>query len=262
MPGHRREGMGVSETTRIGTVFAGYRVESLLGRGGMSVVYLAEHVRLGRKVALKVLASPLTHDESYRERFIRESQRAADLDHPNVIPIYDAGEIEGGDTDGLLYIAMRYVDGSDLRTLVRRDGQLSVGRTIFMLEQVAAALDAAHDRDLIHRDVKPSNILVAEPSEHVYLTDFGVAKQTTAPDLTRTGVFVGTVDYAAPEQIEGLTLDRRTDIYALGCVLYECLAGRPPFDREAEVAVMHAHLATPPPKLTDVRPDLPRTSIG
>ena len=258
MPGHRREGMGVSETTRIGTVFAGYRVESLLGRGGMSVVYLAEHVRLGRKVALKVLASPLTHDESYRERFIRESQRAADLDHPNVIPIYDAGEIEGGDTDGLLYIAMRYVDGSDLRTLVRRDGQLSVGRTIFMLEQVAAALDAAHDRDLIHRDVKPSNILVAEPSEHVYLTDFGVAKQTTAPDLTRTGVFVGTVDYAAPEQIEGLTLDRRTDIYALGCVLYECLAGRPPFDREAEVAVMHAHLATPPPKLTDVRPDLPK----
>ena len=258
MPGHRREGMGVSETTRIGTVFAGYRVESLLGRGGMSVVYLAEHVRLGRKVALKVLASPLTHDESYRERFVRESQRAADLDHPNVIPIYDAGEIEGGDTDGLLYIAMRYVDGSDLRTLVRRDGQLSVGRTIFMLEQVAAALDAAHDRDLIHRDVKPSNILVAEPSEHVYLTDFGVAKQTTAPDLTRTGVFVGTVDYAAPEQIEGLTLDRRTDIYALGCVLYECLAGRPPFDREAEVAVMHAHLATPPPKLTDVRPDLPK----
>jgi serine/threonine-protein kinase len=250
--------MGVSESTRIGTVFAGYRVESLLGRGGMSVVYLAEHIRLGRKVALKVLAAPLAHDESYRERFIRESQRAADLDHPNVIPIYDAGEIEGGDSDGLLYIAMRYVEGSDLRTILRRDGPLGVGKTIFVLDQIASALDAAHDRDLIHRDVKPSNILVAEPSEHVYLTDFGVAKQTTAPDLTRTGMFIGTVDYAAPEQIEGLALDGRVDVYALGCMLYECLAGRPPFDREAEVAVMHAHLTTPPPKLTDVQPDLPK----
>jgi serine/threonine-protein kinase len=250
--------MGVSESTRIGTVFAGYRVEALLGRGGMSVVYLAEHMRLGRKVALKVLAAPLAHDESYRERFIRESQRAADLDHPNVIPIYDAGEIEGGDSDGLLYIAMRYVAGSDLRTILRRDGPLGVGRTIFILDQIASALDVAHDRDLIHRDVKPSNILVAEPSEHVYLTDFGVAKQTTAPDLTRTGMFIGTVDYAAPEQIEGLALDRRTDVYALGCVLYECLAGRPPFDREAEVAVMHAHLTTAPPKLTDAQPDLPK----
>jgi len=250
--------MGVSDSTRIGTVFAGYRVESLLGRGGMSVVYKAEHIRLGRKVALKVLAAPLAHDESYRERFVRESQRAADRDHPNVIPIYDAGEIEGGDADGLLYIAMRYVEGSDLRTILRRDGPLGVGKTIFVLDQVASALDAAHDRDLIHRDVKPSNILVAEPSEHVYLTDFGVAKQTTAPDLTRTGMFIGTVDYAAPEQIEGLTLDGRVDVYALGCMLYECLAGRPPFDREAEVAVMHAHLTTPPPKLTDVQPELPK----
>jgi len=153
---------------------------------------------------------------------------------------------------------MRYVEGSDLRTILRRDGPLGVGRTIFILDQIASALDAAHDKDLIHRDVKPSNILVAEPSEHVYLTDFGVAKQTTAPDLTRTGMFIGTVDYAAPEQIEGLALDRRTDVYALGCVLYECLAGRPPFDREAEVAVMHAHLTTPPPKLTDVQPELPK----
>ena len=127
-----------------------------------------------------------------------------------------------------------------------------------MIEQVASALDAAHDRDLIHRDVKPSNILIAEPSEHVYLTDFGVAKQTTAPDLTRTGIFIGTIEYAAPEQIEGLTLDRRADVYALGCVLYECLAGRPPFEREAEVAVMHAHLTSPPPRLTDARPDLPK----
>ena len=239
-------------------MLAGYRVESLLGRGGMSVVYLAEHVSLGRKVALKVLASPLAHDPSFRERFMRESQRAAGLDHPNVIPIYDAGEIDGGDADGLLYIAMRYVDGPDLRSLLRRDGRLGVGRTLYMLEQVASALDAAHDNDLIHRDVKPSNIMIAEPSEHVYLTDFGVAKQTSAPDLTRTGIFVGTIEYAAPEQIEGLTLDRRTDVYALGCVLYECLAGRPPFERDAEVAVMHAHLTSPPPRLTEARPDLPK----
>jgi serine/threonine protein kinase len=250
--------VGVSETTRIGTVLAGYRIESLLGRGGMSVVYLAEHMRLGRKVALKVLATPLAHDDSFRERFVRESQRAAELDHPNVIPIYDAGEIEGSDSDGLLYIAMRYVAGSDLRSLLKQEKRLSVGRTLFVLEQVAGALDAAHERKLIHRDVKPSNILVADPSEHVYLTDFGVAKQTTAPDLTRTGVFVGTVDYAAPEQIEGLTLGPHTDVYALGCVLYECLAGRPPFDREAEVAVMHAHLTGAPPRLSETRPDLPR----
>jgi predicted Ser/Thr protein kinase len=248
--------MSVSETTRIGSVLAGYRIESLLGRGGMSVVYLAEHVRLGRKVALKVLAAPLANDDSFRERFTRESQRAAELDHPNVIPIYDAGEVEGGDADGLLYIAMRYVAGSDLRSLLKQHGKLGLGRTLFILEQVAGALDAAHDRNLIHRDVKPANILIADPSEHVYLTDFGIAKQTTSPELTRTGVFVGTLDYAAPEQIEGLTLDARTDVYALGCVLYECLAGRPPFDRDADVAVMHAHLSTPPPKLSEVRPDL------
>jgi serine/threonine-protein kinase len=254
----RQDHVSMSEATRIGAVLAGYRVESLLGRGGMSVVYLAEHVSLGRKVALKVLASPLAHDPSFRERFTRESQRAAGLDHPNVIPIYDAGEVDGGDADGLLYIAMRYVDGPDLRSLLRREGHLGVGRTLYMLEQVASALDAAHDSDLIHRDVKPSNILIAEPSEHVYLTDFGVAKQSTAPDLTRTGIFVGTIEYAAPEQIEGLTLDRRTDVYALGCVLYECLAGRPPFERDAEVAVMHAHLTSPPPRLTEVRPDLPK----
>jgi tRNA A-37 threonylcarbamoyl transferase component Bud32 len=247
----------VSDTTRIGTTIAGYRIESLLGRGGMSVVYLAEHMRLGRKVALKVLAPALARDDAFRERFIYESQRAAELDHPNVISIYDAGEVEGGDADGLLYIAMRYVRGADLRSILQEEGPLSVGRTLFMLEQVASALDAAHDRDLIHRDVKPSNILVAQPSDHVYLTDFGIVKHTTSRGLTRTGIFVGTADYAAPEQIEGRPLDGRTDVYALGCVLYECLTGKPPFDREAEVAVMHAHLTEPPPALTGARPDLP-----
>ncbi len=244
----------MSTSTRIGSEIAGYRLEALLGRGGMSVVYVAEHLRLGRKVALKLLAPALSHDESFRERFDRESRRAAEIDHPNIIPIYDAGE-----ADGQLYIAMRYVLGSDLKTLIEQDGPLGIGRTIFILEQAAAGLDAAHARDLVHRDVKPANILIEQPSEHVYLTDFGVVKHTAASQgLTRTGLFIGTVDYAAPEQIEGLEVDARTDVYALGCVLYECLAGKGPFDRQGEVAVMHAHLTEAPPRLTAVRPDLPK----
>jgi predicted Ser/Thr protein kinase len=243
----------MSSPTRIGTTVAGYRLEKLLGRGGMSVVYLAEHVRLGRKVALKLLSAALSEDESFRERFERESRRAAEIDHPNIVPIYDAG-----DAEGQFFIAMRYVQGFDLKTLIKRDGPLGVGRTLYILEQAASALDAAHERDLVHRDVKPANILIEEPSDRVFLTDFGVVKHTASHGLTRTGFFIGTVDYAAPEQIEGLPVDARTDVYALGCVLYECLAGRVPFDRDAEVAAMHAHLTEPPPSLRSVRPDLPR----
>jgi serine/threonine-protein kinase len=239
--------------TRIGTVVAGYQLESLLGRGGMSVVYIARHMRLDRRVALKLLAPVLAEDASFRERFVQESQRAADIEHPHIVPIYDAGE-----ADGLLYIAMRYVEGPDLKVLINREGHLPIGRTLFILEQVASALDAAHDRNLVHRDVKPANILVEEPADHVYLTDFGVVKHTTSQGLTKTGFFVGTADYAAPEQIEGQTLDARTDVYALGCVLYECLTGKTPFEREAEVAVMHAHLIETPPKVSAVRPDLPK----
>jgi serine/threonine protein kinase len=244
----------VGTTTRVGTEVAGYRLEQVLGHGGMSVVYLAEHIRLGRKVALKLLAPALSEDDSYRERFVRESRRAAELEHPNIIPIYDAGE-----DDGQLYIAMRYVEGSDLKSIIKRDGPMPLGRVIFILEQIAGALEAAHERDLVHRDVKPSNILVSTPSDRVYLTDFGVVKHTASRGLTKTGFFIGTVDYAPPEQIEGLPLDPRTDIYALGCVLYECLTARPPFDREGEVAVMHAHLTEPPPRLTKARPDLPKS---
>ena len=245
--------MSTGDNTRIGTEIAGYRVESLLGRGGMSVVYLAEHVRLGRRVALKLLAPMLSDDETYRDRFQRESRRAAELDHPNVVPIFDAGEV-----DGQLFIAMRYIEGCDLKTLIRREGSLGMGRTLFILEQAADGLDAAHERNLIHRDVKPGNILIAEPSEQVYLTDFGVVKHTASKGLTRTGFFIGTVDYAAPEQIEGLPVDARTDVYALGCVLYECLVGKAPFDRDAEINVMHAHLIDAPPLLTASRPDLPK----
>jgi predicted Ser/Thr protein kinase len=242
--------------TRIGTEVAGFRIESVLGRGGMSVVYVAEQMRLGRKVALKVLTTELAWDELFRERFVRESHIAATIDHPNIIPIYDAGE-----TDGLLYIAMRFVQGPDLKEILKR-GDLGVGRTIFLIEQLASALDAAHAHALVHRDVKPGNILLEESTDHAYLTDFGVAKQTTARGLTSTGHFLGTVEYAAPEQIEGGPVDARTDVYALGCVLYECLTGLPPFSHGTEHAVLHAHLVDPPPSVSRVRPQLPQAFDG
>ena len=246
----------MAASTRIGTEVAGFRIESVLGRGGMSVVYVAEQLRLGRRVALKVLTTELAWDEQFRERFVRESHIAAAIDHPNIIPIYDAGEEEG-----LLYIAMRFVQGPDLKEVLKR-GSLGVGRTIFLIEQLASALDAAHTHALVHRDVKPGNILLEESSDHVYLTDFGVAKQTTARGLTSTGHFLGTVEYAAPEQIEGRPVDARTDVYALGCVLYECLTGTPPFSQSTEHAVLHAHLVDPPPSVSRLRPDLPQAFDG
>jgi serine/threonine-protein kinase len=224
----------------------------------MSVVYLAEHDWLQRKVALKVLAPQLADDERFRERFVRESRLAASLDHPNVIPIYEAGA-SGGD----LFIAMRFVEGSDLRTLLQEGGALEPARAIGILRQVAAALDAAHEQGLVHRDVKPANVLLArprssEPVEHVYLSDFGLTKRSASDSaVTGTGQFVGTFDYAAPEQFKGETLDARTDVYSLGCVLFECLTGRPPFLSENEAGLMYAHLAQPPPLVTGERPDLP-----
>jgi Protein kinase domain len=237
----------------IGTVFAGYRITSVLGRGGMSIVYGAEHVRLGRMVALKLLSPALATDQSFQERFIRESQLAASLDHPNIIPIYDAGEAEG-----FLYIAMRHVDGPDLGAVLEKEGPLALGQALFYIEQVASALDQAHSQGLVHRDVKPANVLIARPADRVYLTDFGVVKQTSSGGLTKTGFFLGTFEYAAPEQIEGRHVDGRTDLYALGCVLYECLSGKPPYLADTEASVIHAHLVEPIPTLTDTRADLPR----
>jgi tRNA A-37 threonylcarbamoyl transferase component Bud32 len=237
---------------RIDTEFAGYHIEALIGRGGMGAVYRARHLRLGRHVALKVLIPDLAEDATFRERFIRESQMAAGFEHPNVIPIYDADE-----EDGVLYIAMRYVEGSDLKSVLERKGAISPERTLSIIEQTASALDAAHSRGLVHRDVKPANILIADPGDRVYLTDFGVAKQTTSSGLTKTGWFLGTVNYAAPEQIEGKPVSPATDVYALGCVVYECLAGSAPFVKESDVAVIHAHLLEPPPALSGNRPDLP-----
>ena len=242
-----------------GAGFAGYRIDRIIGRGGMGVVYLAEHEGLRRKVALKLLAPPMGEDPPFRERFVRESRLAASIDHPNVIPIYEAGEAEGR-----LYIAMRYVEGTDLRTLLRERGTLDTAQASRIVDQVAAALDAAHEQGLVHRDVKPANILIArqrgtEAGSHAYLTDFGLTKQAASDSgITGTGPFVGTLDYAAPEQFRGEGANARTDVYSLGCVLYECLAGHPPFRAENTAALMFAHLTEDPPALAAARPDLPK----
>ncbi|MGA9161129.1 MAG: protein kinase, partial [Actinomycetota bacterium] len=246
-----------------GTEVAGYRIVGTLGRGGMSVVYLAEHDWLQRKVALKVLAPQLAEDERFRERFVRESRLAASLDHPNVIPIYEAGA-SGGD----LFIAMRYVEGTDLRTLLHEGGALEPARALAIVRQVAAALDAAHEQGLVHRDVKPGNVLLArqrgsEAGEHVYLSDFGLTKRSASDSgITGTGQFVGTLDYAAPEQFKGGTPDARTDVYSLGCVLFECLTGRPPFVSENDAGLMYAHLQQPPPSATAAKHELPGAIDG
>jgi serine/threonine protein kinase len=241
----------------IGTVLAGYRLEALIGRGGMSAVYRAEHVQLGKKVALKILSPALALDDDFRERFLRESRIAASIEHPNIVPIYDAGEV-----DGRLYIAMRHVDGLDLKQLIERDGPLSLGHTVFLIEQISSALDTAHALDLVHRDVKPGNVLIASGTERVYLSDFGVVKHGGSTGLTRTGYFLGTIDYAAPEQIEGRPVDARTDVYAVGCLIYECLTGAPPFQPAGEMAVIHAHLTQAPPRPWLKRPELPPAIDG
>jgi Protein kinase domain/Domain of unknown function (DUF4328) len=212
----------------------------------------------GRPVALKLLPPALAGDPAFRRRFLREMRVAASIDHPNIVPIYRAGE-EGGQ----LYIAMRYVDASDLRRVLERRQRLHPGWALAILEQVARALDAAHAAGLVHRDVKPANILLTAPladveAEHAYLVDFGVAR-SAEPDtsVTGDGLFVGTPRYAAPEQVAGEPVDSRTDGYALGCVLFECLTGRPPFPAATDQAVLLAHLQAPPPRLTAERPDLP-----
>jgi ABC-type branched-subunit amino acid transport system substrate-binding protein/DNA-binding beta-propeller fold protein YncE len=225
-----------------GTTFAGYRIEDLVGRGGMGVVYRATDLSLERPVALKLIAPELAEDERFRSRFLREPRLAASLDHPNVIPIYEAGE-----HDGQLYLAMRFVEGSDLRTILQREERLPPRRTLAILAQVAGALDAAHRRALVHRDVKPANVLLDEDG-HAYLTDFGITKQLGG-ESTDTGRMVGTLDYLAPEQIRGEPVDGRTDVYALGCLLYECVSGAPPFRRATEAETLWAHMQEEPPPL-------------
>jgi YVTN family beta-propeller protein len=233
---------------------AGYAVERLIGRGGMGQVFRAFDPRLERPVALKVLSPGLADDEAFRERLVRESRLAASLDHPNVVPVYDAGE-----ADGTLFIAMRYVDGTDLRRLLGAEGPLAPERAVAITGQIAGALDAAHARGLVHRDVKPSNVLIdhADGREHCYLADFGLT-QSVANRPATDGELMGTVDYVAPEQIRGDPVDGRADVYALGCLLYESLTGELPFGRSSDVATIFAHLEEEPAPASRHAPELPR----
>ena len=237
-----------------GALVGGYEIQVLLARGGMGVVYRATQLSLSRQVALKVVAPDLSTEEEFRTRFLREVRIAASLDHPHVLPVYEAGE-----ADGVLYLAMRLVEGESLAQVLEREGSLEPARALTIVTQVAEALEAAHQAGLVHRDVKPANVLLARAGarEHVYLCDFGVARRFQgATALTKTGGFVGSITYAAPEQITGAPIDARTDTYALGCLLYECLTGEPPFPKEHEAAVLWAHLNEPPPLPSETRPEL------
>jgi predicted Ser/Thr protein kinase len=243
-------------TVALGSLFAGYRIEAVAGRGGMGVVYRAVQEGLERPVALKLIAPELARDPEFRARFEREQRAAASLDHPHVIPVYEAGE-----QDGSLFIAMRWVDGPDLRERVAEHGPLAPAAAVELLRQVAGALDAAHARGLVHRDVKPANVLLAgkDDASHAYLSDFGLARRGESADrLTRTGgAVLGTAAYSAPEQIEGRPLDARADVYALACVLFFALSGRPPFRRDTELATAWAQVHDQPPTLRSAGVEVP-----
>jgi serine/threonine-protein kinase len=248
----------VSVDLAAGSTLAGFRVERLLGRGAMGAVYLAEDVHLKRRSAIKVLGPELAEDERFRRRFLLESQLAASLDHPHIVPIYAAGEEQD-----VLYLAMKYVEGYDLRELIDASDRIGDERALRLLGQVADALDTAHGLGLVHRDVKPANILVGSGNvEHAYLCDFGLARHASTVASLTGNAFVGTISYVAPEQIESGAVDARADVYALGCVLFECLTGTVPFDREGDLQVVFAHLKEPPPLVTALRPDLPEGIDG
>jgi hypothetical protein len=235
-----------------GSVFAGHRIEGLVGRGGMGVVYRATDLALDRVVALKAIAPELAEDAGFRARFQLESRIAASISHPNVITIFHAGEDAGE-----LFITMQYIEGSDLGGLIVRNGTLDERLAGRIFGQVASALAAAHDRGLVHRDVKPGNVLLAgeDSRTHAFLTDFGLTKRLSARSgMTATGVLVGTIDYIAPEQVEGRRLDARTDVYALGCVLFHALAGRIPYPRDTDMAKLYAHTMSEPPSLREAMP--------
>jgi len=237
----------------IGSQIAGYRLEGQIGRGGMAVVYRAYDPRLDRYVALKILAPGLALDDAFRQRFIRESRAAAAVDHPNIIPVFD-----GGEANGVLFIAMRFVHGGDVRTLLDTEGPLPPARAVDITSQVASALDAAHGRGLVHRDVKPANMLLDATAgggrDHVYLSDFGLSKQSLSQTgLTAQGQLLGTLDYVAPEQVEGRAVDGRADQYALACAAFELLSGTTPFKRDGGLAVVWAKLSEDPPPLSPRR---------
>ena len=235
---------------RPGTVIGGYRLERRLGEGGMGMVFVATQMSLERTVALKLISPSFGDDQAFRERFRREGVAQAGLDHPHIVTVYEAGEAEG-----TLFIAMRLVHGASLKDMIVAR-ELDSGRTLRILGPVADALDFAHEAGIVHRDVKPHNILVGR-RDHGFLADFGLTKGRDGATLTRTGQFVGSLDYVAPEQIRGERASARSDIYALGAVLFECLTGSVPYPKESEAAVLYAHISDPPPKVTDVRPELP-----
>jgi DNA-binding NarL/FixJ family response regulator/tRNA A-37 threonylcarbamoyl transferase component Bud32 len=241
----------------IGSTFAGHRIDGVAGRGGMGVVFRATDMVLDRRVALKLILGSLAHDPVFRARFERECRLAAALDHPNVVDIFHAGE-----EHGQLYVTMRYVDGTDLKSLLARERWLDPERAVRIVEQVAGALDEAHRHGLVHRDVKPANVLLgAGPGdEWAFLTDFGVTKQRSTEDtnLTGTGMAVGSVDYMAPEQAQVAVLDARTDVYGLGCVLFHALTGSVPFIRGTDLQRMWAHVHESPPAPSSIEPRLPR----
>jgi WD40 repeat protein/tRNA A-37 threonylcarbamoyl transferase component Bud32/energy-coupling factor transporter ATP-binding protein EcfA2 len=242
---------------RIGSELAGYRLEALLGRGGMGVVYLAQDPWLERQVALKLVAPERSRDEHFRTRFLRESRLAASLEHADVVPIYEAGE-----AGGHLYLAMRYVGGSDLKRLLEEEGRLDPARALAILERVAVALDAAHAKGLVHRDVKPGNILLEGETDgdvprRVYLSDFGLTSRAADEDPGEVGELAGTLDYLAPEQVEGRPVSAATDVYSLGCVLYQCLTGEAPYPRDSRMEVLWAHLEGEPPRPSERSPGLP-----
>src|ERR1700754_2037632 len=239
----------------IGATFAEHVIRGVAGRGGMGIVYRAMHVPLKREVALKVIAPPVSSDEEFRARFRNEFEAAASIVHPNVIPIYHAGE-----EDGLLFVTMRYVEGVDLARLVAMETELDPVRASILIGHVAAALDAAHAHGLVHRDVKPANVLIegAGEVEHALLTDFGLTKRLQSDQkVTRTGTVIGTFDYTAPEQLDERPVTARTDVYALGCVLFQSLTGRVPYPRDSVAATMFAHFDAPPPKVTTFVPEAP-----
>ena len=235
-----------------GSLFGGYRIESFVARGGMGMVYKATQLALERTVALKLVAPELAHDPAFLERFKREAQLAASIDHPNILPVYEAGEI-----DGQLFLAMRFVVGTDMDSLIREERALAPERAAAIAVQVAGALDAAHGRGLVHRDVKPANVLIAEEygEERAYLTDFGLTKNVaTDARLTRTGQMVGTLDYVAPEQVQGGSVDGRADTYALACLLFVAVTGQLPFDRPTDAAKLWAHINDEPPSAAALSP--------
>ena len=243
----------------VGTDVAGYAIESVLGRGAMGVVYVARQRSPERRVALKLITPAFAGDQMFRRRFLREATAAAAIEHPHILPVYAAGE-----ADGILFMAMRLVDGQDLHEVLRGSAGLPLERVANIVGQVGEALDAAHARGLVHRDVKPGNVLVirqadTDDADFCYLTDFGVSIWTASSAATTasTDQMVGTANYVAPEQIEGARVDGSTDLYSLGCVLYECLTGRAPFGGRSPAAILYAHLHEQAPAPSSIRPSLP-----